>query len=399
MNIKTSLFLVFLILNSLVSSAYAQPWTQNEIAKIQQFSLQRLPPPKDPSNKYLNDPNAIEFGKTLFNDTRLSRNQKISCATCHIENKAFTDNKNLAIGLRQGFRNTPSLLNVTQHHWFFADGAKDSLWAQAISSLENPAEQGFTRIELLHLLSSDSHYKNSYEEIFDDKLPLHTVLDKLPERAGPNGSLAELVAWKKLSKKQRNITNKTSANIGKAIAAYVSTLSSTPTRFDQFAEELQSKGKSNILTNAEQKGLSLFLSREAACANCHSGPFFSNKEFHNIATGIGGQDNGRSEVLETVIRDIFNCLGEFSDAKREECVELNYINRNKHQLKGAFKTSSLRNISKTGPYMHDGRFDTLDKVIEHYNKASQFEPNTTDLNPINLSKAQQAYLIQFLLIL
>ena len=186
-------------------SGFAQDWSQNEIEKISSFSLKNIENPADPSNKYLHDPAVISFGKALFNDTRLSSNKKISCATCHIEKNAFTDNRNLAIGLRQGFRNTPSLLNVAQHNWFFADGAKDSLWAQVLSSIENPAEQNFSRIELLHLITSDQELINQYELLLKNGLPSREEINKLPAKAGPNAKLAELISWKKLTKAQKHL--------------------------------------------------------------------------------------------------------------------------------------------------------------------------------------------------
>ena len=397
---KFAITLLFLIS---IPIANAQTWTETEIQNIQKFSIKSLQSPVDSSNKYLNKLKAINFGKTLFNDVRLSSNGKVSCSSCHLEKYAFTDNKKLAIGLRQGFRNTSTLLNVGQHHWFFADGAKDSLWAQALSSIENPAEQNFTRMEMVHLISSNKNYRKQYQQLFGehlpDQLPTQSQLDLLPAKAGPNTELKGLIAWKKLSKVQRSNTNTVFTNIGKSIAAFVSTIKSKATRFDHFADGLEANKKSVDLTASEQRGLRLFLSQESGCANCHSGPLFSNKTFHDIGTGIPGKDNGRSEVIESLVRDEFNCLSKYSDAEPEQCIELNYINRNKHQLNGTYKTSTLRGIKSTAPYMHDGRFDNLSKVIKHYVSTSQGKPKKTDLAPINLTEKQQADLVNFLLTL
>lgn len=395
---KFAITLLFLIS---IPIANAQTWTEAEIQNIQKFSIKSLQSPVDSSNKYLNKLNAINFGKTLFSDVRLSSNGKVSCSSCHLEKYAFTDNKKLAIGLREGFRNTSTLLNVGQQHWFFADGAKDSLWAQALNSIENPAEQNFTRMETVHLISTDKSYRKQYQQIFGeqlpDQLPAQSQLDLLPAKAGPNAELKDLIAWKKLSKVQRSNTNTVFTNIGKSIAAFVSTIKSKPTRFDHFADGLEANKKSVDLTASEQRGLRLFLSQESGCANCHSGPLFSNKTFHDIGTGIPGKDNGRSEVIESLVRDEFNCLSQYSDAEPEQCIELNYINRNKHQLNGTYKTSTLRGIKSTAPYMHDGRFDNLSKVIKYYVSTSQGEPKKTDLTPINLTEKQQADLVNFLL--
>ncbi|MEH6455363.1 MAG: cytochrome c peroxidase [Cocleimonas sp.] len=394
---KKIFFLLLIFIN--IQSAHAQNWTEAEIRKIQTFSLNSLPSPEDPSNKYLNDQGAINLGNTLFNDKRLSSNGNVSCSSCHIEKYAFTDNKKLAIGLREGFRNTSTLLNAAQHHWFFADGAKDSLWAQALSSIENPAEQNFTRMEMMRLISTDKNYRKQYQQIFFQKLPDQLQLNSLPSKAGPNAKLNDLIAWKKLNKVQRHQINRVFTNVGKSIAAFVSTIKPKSTRFDSFADELSSDVKNTHLSEPEQRGLRLFISQKSGCANCHSGPLLSNKTFHNIGTGIPGKDNGRSEVVESLVRDEFNCLSSYSDAKSKQCLELNYINRDKHQLTGAYKTSTLRSISKTGPYMHDGRFDNLSEVIKHYISESKKTPRNTDVSPLNLSEKDQVDLISFLLTL
>ncbi|MGK0269659.1 MAG: cytochrome c peroxidase [Cocleimonas sp.] len=390
--------IIFLFLVSSLS-ANAQSWSDTEIQKLQNFSIKSLKSIDDPSNRYLNNQNAIDLGKSLFNDTRLSSNDKVSCSSCHLEEYAFTDNKKLAIGLREGFRNTSTLLNIGQQHWFFADGAKDSLWTQALSSIENPAEQNFTRMEMMHLISTDQYYRQQYQRIFGTKLLKQTTLNTYPLKAGPNAKLKDLIAWKKLNREQRQKVNLVFTNIGKAIASFVSTIQSKPSRFDSFIDELTEKSESTHLSISEQRGLRLFLSQESGCINCHSGPLFSNKTFHDIGTGIPGKDNGRSEVIESLVRDEFNCLSKYSDAKPDQCTELNYINRNKHQLNGAYKTSTLRSIGKTAPYIHDGRFDDLNEVIKHYISISQSKTKKTDLTRIKLDEKQQSDLVNFLLTL
>lgn len=400
------LVLLKILLLFVMGSSHAEDSTKDEInlsaeeiAKSVGLSLSKLPVVQDHSNKFLNKKDAIELGRLLFHDQRLSSNKNVSCGTCHLESNAFTDNKSTAIGLREGFRNTPTLLNSAQHNWFFADGSKDSLWAQALGSIENPAEHNFSRVQLLHFIASDKQYASLYKLVFDSPLPNFTSLNSFPKKAGPNAKLEDLIAWKKMSKDQRDDTNHVFVNIGKAIAAYVSTLQSKPTRFDQYLEEIQLVGHSPLFSDSEIRGLKLFLSEESGCLNCHNGPFFSNKEFHDIGTGIPGKDNGRSEVLENVKRDSFNCLGKYSDAKPEQCQELRYMSKNKHALAGAYKTPTLRSISKTAPYMHDGRYETLAKVIEHYSQIADKEKREVDFVPAKLNPKQQQDLINFLLTL
>ena len=314
-----------------------------------------------------------------------------------IEKYSFSDSKSLGIG--ESLRNTPTLLNVAAQDWFFADGAKDSLWAQALSSIENPAEQNFTRVETIRLISSDQSYRKLYQNVFNEELPTPEVLDYFPVKTGPNADLDGLISWKKLSKLERQRINSLFSKVGKVIAAYVSIFKSKPTRFDEFAEELSKQIESTKLNASEQRGLRLFMSKESGCSSCHSGPLFSNKTFQNIATGIPGKDNGRSEVIETLIRDEFNCLGPYSDAKPEQCVELSYINRDKHQLTGAYKTTTLRGIKYSSPYMHDGRFDQLSEVLKHYISTSNQKGIKSDLSPISLDEEQQTDIINFLLTL
>ena len=387
---------IFLTLLS-VSVIGASNWMPKEVDRINTFSLNKLEPISDLSNKYLTKITAKELGKQLFSDTNLSSNKKVSCASCHIKEKSFTDNNNLAVGLQKGFRNTPTLLNTAHHNWFFADGSKDSLWAQVLSSLENPAEQNFTRLELLKVFHQDKNYKELYENTFNAETPLLTNSYSLPAKAGPNSDLKGLINWKKLPKPQRNEINIFFTNIGKSIAAYVSTIQSKPTRFDLFIDDINNGLTDSSLLNAsELNGYKLFISQKSGCANCHSGPLFTNKEFHNIGTGILARDNGRSEVIEAVIHDEFNCLSKYSDAKPKQCIELNYINRNKHGLSGAFKTPSLRNLTKTAPYMHDGRFSNLKQVLNHYSSIDEEKAKEVDLPPVSLSEQEQLDIINFL---
>ncbi|MEB8431350.1 hypothetical protein OO007_03860 [Cocleimonas sp. KMM 6892] len=398
--IKYSFNLIFTLFSILiVSSISANSWSDKDIQQISAFTLKKLQPVKDPSNKYLLDKNVISLGEKLFSDTRLSSNKKISCASCHIKEKSFTDNHNLAVGLQKGFRNTPTLLNSAHHNWFFADGSKDSLWAQVLSSIENPAEQNFTRVELFNLFINDNTYKTLYESVFKQSLTKTSIATNLPAKAGPNADLQGLIEWKKLNSNQRDRINLFFTNIGKSIASYVTTLESKESRFDKFAYELSVTGRSSLLNKSEINGYKLFIDQKSGCSNCHNGPLFTNKEFHNIGTGILAYDNGRSEVINAVIHDEFNCLSKYSDAKKEECVELNYINRNKHGLSGAFKTPSLRNLSKTAPYMHDGRFSNLEEVLKYYSSIDEKRALEVDLPPISLTVKEQQDIVNFLLTL
>ena len=374
-------------------------WTSTELDTIKGLILSDLQlKVEDSSNHVLNNTQSIKLGKSLFNEKGLSHNGKVSCASCHLKKQAFTDNKLVAIGVNVGIRNTPTLLNASQQDWFFWDGRKDSLWAQALSSLENPAEHNFSRTEVFHYINKNEQYKKPYETIFG-KVSFSGDDSSLPKVAGPNGNLKALKAWKKLSPDRRKATNQLFTNIGKAIASYVSTIKSEPSQFDQFAEALLKNGHSSLFSASEKKGLKLFISQKGSCVNCHSTAVFSNKDFHNIGTGIQAKDNGRSEVIEAVIHDPFNCLGPYSDAKPEQCLELKYVKKDRHALAGNFKTPTLRSISKTAPYMHDGRYNTLKEVLNHYSTITKNKAFETDLPKISFTLQEQQALVSFLLTL
>lgn len=385
----------FLILFS-PASLNALEWSEQELLKLEQFSALNAGVRRDPSNKFTSNIEAIKFGRMLFSNSQLSNNGRVSCASCHIAKRAFTDNRVIPRGRRRGFRNTPTLLNVSEQNWFFWDGSKDSLWAQASSSIENPEEQAFSRTQLFHLISKNRTYRDTYEKLFNHRLPDEENLRGYPYKASMSGSRSEQNKWKRLSQKQKRNINRAFANIGKAIAAYVSTIKSPPTRFDRFLKQLLRTGRSQILNDYEQIGLKLFIGN-AACSNCHSSSIFSDRTFHNIGTGIPAVDNGRSDVIDAVIQDDFNCLGQYSDARQEQCTALLYANTDRNTLGGSYKTPTLRSISKTAPYFHDGRYESLSEVLQHYSNVNSTIAQMTDLPVVNLTREDQKNIIAFLL--
>jgi cytochrome c peroxidase len=162
------------------------------------------------------------------------------------------------------------------------------------------------------------------------------------------------------------------------------------------------KPSGEILSISAQKGLKLFIDGASTrCMECHNGPRFSNGGFHNIGTGsFSGLDIdlGRSLGMSAVVLDEFNCLGEYSDAPKHECQELRFMQNDAHNMsRGAFKTPSLRNVSNTGPYYHDGRFQSLEEVVGYYQKppATPYG-NTHELTPLTLSLPEIDSLLDFL---
>ncbi len=385
----------FLTISQLWSKTESISWTGRELQIIQSLSLAVLPEPADPGNRYVHDKNAIALGNRLFFDKRLSRNSTVSCASCHQPDNNFSDQRTVAMGQALGRRNTPSLQGVAYNHWFFWDGRKDSLWSQALSPLENPAEHDFSRTALIRLIINDQDYRQAYTEAFGTTGVIDAInVDSLNVDARPSGTLTQIKAWKALPTTQREPINRIFANIGKALAAYITTLKPQPGRFDDYVQALQNHtpDTQKTLSHSELRGLRLFINRKSGCINCHSGPLFSNQSFHNVGSG-GKGDSGRAAVLSRVKLDDFNCLGKYSDAKPEQCRELIFMQTDRHQLWGSFKTPSLRNVSHTAPYFHDGRYATLTEVLDHYTKA---KPADTHLPTIELSAQDKRDIIAFL---
>ena len=378
----------------LSTSAPNFQWTAQELATLN--SLKSNPnPATDASNRYLHNAAAADLGQHLFFDKRFSRNAQIACASCHQPDKQFADGLAVASALATGTRNTPSLLGAAKQHWFFWDGRKDSLWSQALAPWENPLEHSFTRTEAVKLLATDAQYTSQYQTVFESSLPSN-LPQHLNQAATPLGDLAQLQAWKQLPDATRQQVDQVYANMGKALAAYIATLQLPKSRFDRYLQQLnQAALQPTLLNEQELAGARLFVGK-AQCLLCHSGAHLSNLGFQNIGSGVMGKDSGRAAVLDEVRVDRFNCLGEFSDAKPEQCTELNYMTRDRHAVLGAFKVPSLRNVANTAPYFHDGRFDSLEEVVAYYVTVSHDNTLEKDLPPISLSADEQRQLVAFL---
>lgn len=373
------------------------PWTAAERTLIESLWLERLPPlAHDSGNAVADEPRAAALGQMLFFDKRLSGNGAVACATCHQPVRRFTDGLPTAQAIGKSKRNTPSLVGVAYSPWLYWDGRKDSLWSQALSPLEDPAEHGGDRAKIAMLLQDDPVYREEYQAVFGQWPDLH-----VQESTASHGlAMSE-------NQQTPDITDDHRAavifvNLGKALAAYERQLLPSPSRFDAYVSALVSeKPEATAILNADERsGLRLFIG-EARCVECHNGPLFTNNEFHN--TGLlppSGSlpDEGRSRVLEQLAADVFNCLGEFSDAGAGQCQELRYM-RSGPELIGAMRTPSLRNLAGTAPYMHKGQMQTLAEVLQHYNRAPLALIGHNEVEPLGLNNKQLHQLEAFLLTL
>ncbi len=347
------------------AATQADIWTAADVAVLTSLSLDQLPAaPRDPSNAVEALPKAAALGKRLFAEARFSRNQAVSCATCHAPERQFQDGRPVGQGVGTGSRRTMPIAAAAHSPWLFWDGRKDSLWSQALGPLEDAVEHGSNRTRIAWLLQT--HYKPEYEAVFG-AMPL---LAGLPQDASPQGNAAEQAAWQAMEPERRTQVNRVFANLGKAIAAYERTLLPGPSRFDRYvravaANDLQGQ---QALSQQEVSGLRLFIGK-GQCATCHNGPLFTDQHFHN--TGVPPRDaaqpdRGRAVATAKVQRDTFNCLGTFSDAAPEACQELRFMVTDDPLLEGAFKTPGLRNVALRAPYMHAGQFASLEQVVGHY---------------------------------
>jgi cytochrome c peroxidase len=345
------------------------PWTDAERRVLRSLWIGSLGPlPDDPSNAYDTDPRAARLGRRLFFDTRFSKNGALACASCHQPALGFQDGRPVAVGLGRLHRRSMPLAGVAYNTWFFWDGRKDSLWAQATTPIENPLELGLTRAEVATLAAR--HYRADYEAVFG----------ALPADGDATTRAQQTRVF---------------ANVGKALAAFVRTIQPTPARFDRWVAALlagEPAPAADQLTRAEARGLRLFIGK-AACINCHAGPLFTNGEFHFTRVPQPAPDQGRGAVIAAVLADELNCRGPFSDAAPEQCSALRFLDPDPRDALHAFKTPSLRNVAARAPYMNAGQLATLAEVVRFYRDRSR---GMKELGHGDLSDAELGDLEAFL---
>jgi cytochrome c peroxidase len=264
----------------------------------------------DPDNPLTEQ--GVALGRLLFYDTRLSGSNKLSCASCHHQELAFSDGISLSNIGESGQplpRHAPALINLAwAKSGFFWDGGSTNLESQAFGPLTSADEMHQNLSELEDELKAVPDYAKRFKDAFG--------------------------------------TGVKSANIVKALAQFERTLISGNSRYDKYIR----KENGSVLTDPEIRGMALV---NAKCRSCHAGELFSDDGFHN---------NGIDKDFSNASLD-----GLYQGRSR--------ITYNPLDL-GKFKTPTLRNVALTSPYMHDGRIKTLAEVIEHYNSGIQVSPTT-----------------------
>lgn len=345
-------------------------------------------PPADPTNKVADDPEAAAFGALLFADRQLSANGRVSCASCHDPARGFTDRHATGHGIGIGSRRTMPVAPAIYSAWQFWDGRADSLWAQALGPIENPAEHGFTRGQLADRVREK--YAARYVRLFG-ALP-----QVMAGRASPLGDVNARARWNALGTAQQDAIDTVFANAGKAIAAFERRQRVPDTRFDRYLRWLQGGAAGTSPMSAEEiAGLRIFIGK-GRCSTCHSGPLLTNNDFANSGVPDIRRDAGRIAGIATAQADPFNCRGRFNDAAHSNCDELDFAPRGDPAQAGAFKVPSLRGVAQRSPYMHAGQIKSLDAVVRHYVKAPAAAVGRSQLKPVALNAEEQRALLAFL---
>lgn len=329
------------------------------------------PPPRDTTNAVDGNPAAISFGAALFFDKRLSGSGEFSCGSCHDPAKAWADGRSLPQAQGTGVRNTITIWNAAYQRWLFWDGRADSLWSQALHPIEDPLEMNSTRLQVAHVIAGDASLATQYRSLFGE-LPEPGNPERFPLIGGPRSQRADgQLNWWQMQSADREQLNRIFVNVGKSIAAFVGTIVTKDAPFDHFVADLRAGRRSNVLSTSAQRGLKLFIGR-ANCAVCHSGPNFTNLEFHDIRVPpLNAQmqpDMGRAQGIAELAADEFVSAGYFSDDPAGlRAKHLAFLDADAG-VRGHFKTPSLRNVALTAPYMHQGQMATLREVVEYYSK-------------------------------
>jgi cytochrome c peroxidase len=294
----------------------------------------------------------VELGRQLYFDPRLSKDGTVSCATCHNPVNGWTDGPlttSRGIHGQFGSRNAPTVLNTVYGRTMFWDGRAPSLEGQAQGPIQNPIEMGQQSYkEIIERLRTISGYTEQFQKVFG--------------------------------------TDVTLDGLAKAIAAFERAWAlSGNSKYDKYI-----KGDMTALDDSEKRGMVLFglrldrddtfktdtVPQKAGCTACHAGANFTDEQFHNL--GIGWKPKEQ----------------EFADVGRWATDPIGA--KNPRDL-GAFKTPTVRDVTRTAPFMHDGSLKTLEAVVEHYNSGGIPNPALDkDIKPLNLTEQEKKDVVAFM---
>ncbi len=268
--------------------------------------------PVNPANSLTEE--GISLGRMLFYDPILSGDSTQACASCHNQKFAFTDNGNtFSVGIDgiEGIRNTMAIVNLGWKDRFFWAGESGSLEEQALEPVPNPVEMHLEWDEAIERLMRNVSYRVAFYKAF-------------------------------------NIKTIQKEDVAKALAQFERTLISINAPYDQYY-----LNQNDDLSEDAIDGRALFFNEKGDCFHCH-GNDLNNLFTENLFANDGL--NSADEYLELEDKGLGSITGDVID-------------------NGFFRVPTLRNIALTAPYMHDGRFQTLEEVVEHYNSGMKYSPN------------------------
>ncbi len=292
----------------------------------------------------------VALGKKLFFDRRLSGDGTMSCASCHMPDLHYTDGEAISLNYptTRNWRNAPTLINLAYNQFLFHDGRASSIEEQALFPIMSAFEMNQNLDYLEEEIRTVPEYVADFEKSFGDG-------DVSRER------------------------------IGQAIAAFERTLVSGNAPLDKYL-----LGSKQAFTPEELHGFTLFTGK-GKCIQCHFGPNLNDNKFHahNVPEHPDLQDNPRVVATLRFVAKLNN-FKEFRSLSEDLGRYL--ITKDKKDWK-AFRTPTLRDISKTGPYMHNGVFKTLEETIDFYNKGGG---QGSELSELHLSENEKKALLVFL---
>ena len=370
---RIAVALLALVATMLPAAAEPVVFSDAERTAILRHGPWPMPWRPDPSNRVSGVPAAVSLGERLFFEPRLSGPGTVSCATCHRPDRLWSDGVARSAGLALVDRNAPSLLDVRLGRWFGWDGAGDSLWALSIRPLLDEREMKADAGHVARLIREDADLACRYRSAF--------------------GEPAERVEDERLL-----------VDAGKALAAFQETLTSDRTPFDDFRDALASDDAAAMARYpaAAQRGLKLFVG-DGGCALCHTGPRFTNGEFHDVGVPFfvarGKVDPGRHGGIRRLGESPFTLLGRHSDDAAQSTASGTRHVALLHRNWGEFRVPSLRNVALTAPYMHAGSHATLPDVVRHYSELDEGRLHADGeriLRPLHLSPEAAGDMVAFL---
>lgn len=296
-------------------------------------------------------PEKIELGKKLFFDRRLSGDGTMSCATCHNPEEAFTDSLDISLSYptTRNWRNAPTLINIAFSKYLFWDGRSSSLEDQALFPMMSAFEMNQNLDFLEEELRSVPEYVDAFKKVFGGEI--------------------------------------TREKIAMAIAAFERTLVSKNAPIDRFLN-----GDKNALSSEAQKGYEIFMGK-GKCSECHYGVNLSDDRFYALNVPENPSLLNDPRVITTVrfVAKVYH-YDDYKNLREDPGRYL--ITKDKKDWK-AFKTPTLREVSRTAPYMHNGVFSTIDEVIEFFDRGGG--PGNGVLKPLGLTAEEKSNLKTFLI--